>query len=227
MRSNSKWYYIWSRVIEIPRKVVRLWTCIQKEVCCWFTMCYMPSKVWFLLHKKSICPYFFFIISWSSLIFTGFSKTLIQEPQIRPLHNLKNKFPSDTYWRIQLVCMKVQAHSSLEPPLGYNQDQKPLTSQGWFSTLSTNLGVIEILYSFRLVLKGKAGKEIPVPSRSEFLEKFSWNNFALLDAEGNTSEALNRRGIADLSWNKNTISISPKFTRAKFLGSGTLFSFIA
>ena len=58
--------------------------------------------------------------------------------------------------------------------------------------------VAEILYSFRLVLKGKTGKEIPESSRSEFLEKFSPNNFALSDAEDNTSGLLNRGGIADL-----------------------------
>ena len=33
------------------------------------------------------------------------------------------------HWRFQLVCMKVQAHSSLEPPLEYNQGQKPLRNQ--------------------------------------------------------------------------------------------------
>ena len=38
---------------------------------------------------------------------------------------------SDIYWRVQLVCVKVQSHSSLEPPLGYNQDQMLLTVQGW------------------------------------------------------------------------------------------------
>ena len=35
------------------------------------------------------------------------------------------------------------------------------------------LGVTEILCSFRLVLAGKTGKEIPQSSRLEFLEKFS------------------------------------------------------
>ena len=40
------------------------------------------------------------------------------------------------------------------------------------------LGVTEILCSFRLVLEGKTGKEIP-----EFLEKFSANNLTLSDAE--------------------------------------------
>ena len=50
------------------------------------------------------------------------------------------------------------------------------------------LGVKEILYSFRL---GKTGKEIHESSRLEFLEKFSANNFALSDAEDNTSGPLN------------------------------------
>ena len=62
----------------------------------------------------------------------------------------------------------------------------------------TILGVTEILCSFKLVLKGKTGKEIPESSRLEFLEKFSANNFALSDAEDNTSGPLNRGGIADL-----------------------------
>ena len=83
--------------------------------------------------------------------------------------------------------MKGQAHNSLEPPLEYNQHQA-----------TTILRVIEILCSLRLVLKGKAGKEIPKSSRLEFLEKFLANNFALSDAEDNTSGPLNRGGIADL-----------------------------
>ena len=42
-------------------------------------------------------------------------------------------------------------------------------------TFLTILGVIE-LYSFRLVLEGKTGKEIPTSSRLQFLEKFLANN---------------------------------------------------
>ena len=114
---------------------------------------------------------------------------------MKPSNNLENKTPSDIYWRVQLVCKKVQVHSSLESPLEYNQDQTPLTNQGTFLTF---LGVTEILCSFKLVLEGKTGKEIPESSRLEFLEKFSANNFALSDAEDNTSGQLNRRGIADL-----------------------------
>ena len=60
------------------------------------------------------------------------------------------------------------------------------------------MGVGKILYSFRLVLEEKTCKEIPESSRLEFLEKFSANNFALSDAEDNTSRPLSRGGIADL-----------------------------
>ena len=69
--------------------------------------------------------------------------------------------------------MKVQAVSSLEPPLEYNQDQQFFrTTTGIQSgsdafddsrfgmTFLIILGVTEI-YSYRLVLEGKTGKEIP------------------------------------------------------------------
>ena len=71
-----------------------------------------------------------------SLLFTNFSKTLstterrlttrltidlsnilkMQGPQMKPSTILENKIPSDTYSRVLLVCMKVQAHCHLEPP---------------------------------------------------------------------------------------------------------------
>ena len=82
-------------------------------------------------------------------------------------------------------------------------------------TFLTILGVMKILCSFRLVLEGKTGKEIPESSRLEFLEKFSANNFALSDAEDNTSGPLNRGGIADLP------------LLCKFLESNRLFCFIS
>ena len=48
-----------------------------------------------------------------------------------PSKNLENKTPSDTYQRVRLVPKKVQAHSSLEPPLlEYNQEQTSLTNEG-------------------------------------------------------------------------------------------------
>ena len=51
---------------------------------------------------------------------------------MKPSNNLENKTLPDTYWRVQVVCMKVQAHSSLEPPMEYSQDQMPLMNQGSF-----------------------------------------------------------------------------------------------
>ena len=54
-------------------------------------------------------------------------------------------------------------------------------------TLLAILGVTEILCSFRLVLEGKMGKEIPESSRLEFFKKFLRSNFALSDTEGSTS----------------------------------------
>ena len=80
----------------------------------------------------------------------------------------------------------------------------------------TILGVTEILCSFKLVLERKTGKEIPESSRLEFLETFSANNFALSDAEDNTSGLLNRGGIADLSLLRTLLEISQNFRGPSF-----------
>ena len=69
------------------------------------------------------------------------------------------------------------------------------------------LEVTKILCSFRLLQEGKTGKEIPKSSRLEFLEKFSGNNFALSDAEDNTSSPLNRAGMADLPLLRTLLTI--------------------
>ena len=65
-------------------------------------------------------------------------------------------------------------------------------------TFLTNLGVAEILCSFKLVLEWKIGKEIPQSSRLEFLESFLANDFTLLDTEVYTSGPSNKGGITDL-----------------------------
>ena len=80
-------------------------------------------------------------------------------------------------------------------------------------TLLTTLGVTEILCSFRLILEGKAAKEIPRSSRLEFLVKFLAINFALSD---NTSGPLNRGGIADLPLLKMLLTIRQKFQEPSF-----------
>ena len=71
----------------------------------------------------------------------------------------------------------------------------------------TILEVTEILCSFKLVIEGKIGKEITESSRLELLEKFLANNFALSDAEDNTSGRLNRGGAADLPLLRTLLAI--------------------
>ena len=81
----------------------------------------------------------------------------------------------------------------------------------------TILGIMEILCNFRLVLEGKAGKEIPESSsRLEFLEKFPANHYALSDAEDNTSGSLNREGIADLPLLRTLLAIRQKSRQSSF-----------
>ena len=75
---------------------------------------------------------------------------------------------------------------------------------------------MEILSSFRLVLEGKTGKEIPESSRFEFLEKFLASNFALSDAEDNTSSPLNRGGIEDLPLLRTLLAICQKSREPSF-----------
>ena len=77
-------------------------------------------------------------------------------------------------------------------------------------TFLTIFGGTEILHSFRLVLEGKTSKEISETSRLVFLENFSGNNFALSDAEDNTSRRLNRGGIADLDLLRTLLAIRQK-----------------
>ena len=83
-------------------------------------------------------------------------------------------------------------------------------------TFFTILRVTQIFCSFRLVIEGKAGKEIPKSSRLKFLEKFLANNFALSGAEDNTSGPLNRGGIVDLALLRALLAINQKFRETSF-----------
>ena len=89
----------------------------------------------------------------TSLSFTSFAKILLTKenknnravvfsnrpypqsqnlgPQMRPSNDLENKIISDTYWKVQLVCMKVQTHSVSQSPMEYNENQMPLMNKGW------------------------------------------------------------------------------------------------
>ena len=117
--------------------------------------------------------------------------------------------------------MKVQLHSSLEPPLQTMQSGPDSFDKSRFvTTFLTVRGVTEIC-SFRLVLEGKAGKEIPEPSRLEFLENFLGNNFALSDVEDNNSGLFNRGVVADLLLLRTLLAICQKFREL------SLFCFIS
>ena len=69
-------------------------------------------------------------------------------------NNLENKTPLDTYWRVQLICKKVLAHSSLEPPVALikkltNIDRCLTDPANWFLT---NINPYYISYSTYPVL---------------------------------------------------------------------------
>ena len=63
---------------------------------------------------------------------------------------------------------------------------------------------------FQISSRREKGKEIPESSRFELLEKFLPNNFALSNAEDNTSGPLNRGGIADLPFLRTLSAIRKK-----------------
>ena len=85
-------------------------------------------------------------------------------------------------------------------------------------TFLTNFRVTERLFSLRLVLEGKTGKEIPESSKLEFLEKFLINNFVLLNAEDSTSGLFYRGGIVDLPLLRPLIEIHTKILESQVSG---------
>ena len=125
---------------------------------------------------------------------------------MKPSNNLENKTPYDTYSRVQLICKKVLAHrTTTVTQSGPDAFDKPK----FIMTFLTILGVAEIC-SFQLDLEGKTGKEMIESSGLEFLEKFSANNFALLDAEDSTSGLLNRGGMVDIPLLRTLLAICQK-----------------
>ena len=83
-------------------------------------------------------------------------------------------------------------------------------------TFLTIFEVTKILCSFRLVLEGKADKGMPESSRLNFFKKSLANNYALSDAEGNTSRAFNRGGRADLTLLRTLLAIYQKSRESCF-----------
>ena len=68
------------------------------------------------------------------------------------MSSLGEKIPSNIYWRVQLVCVKVQDHTFSKPAQEYNQHLMPLTVLGsvWASELSSELHEI---MKFQIILR--------------------------------------------------------------------------
>ena len=92
---------------------------------------------------------------------------------------------------------------------------------------STIFSVTEILFSFKLALERKTGKEMPESSRLEFLEKSSAHNFPLSHAEDNTSRPLNRGSIADLPLLRTLLAIRQKSQEPSFVVVMDSFVYLA
>ena len=109
-------------------------------------------------------------------------------------NNLENKTSSDTYWRVQLVCKKGWANSSLKPPLKYNQDRcfwqiKVLTTLltiWWVREISCSFRYYEVSdplnrerYSRFTFVENTIGN-LPIVPRATFLGSDFMNSFVLL-----------------------------------------------
>ena len=124
---------------------------------------------------------------------------------MRPSNNLENK-----------TLYESSGSQFFRTTTGIQSGPDPFDESRFVMSFLTNLGATEILCNFRLVLEGKTGKEILKSSRLEFLEKFLANNFALSDAEDNTSGPLNRGGIADLPLLRTLLAICQKSREPSF-----------
>ena len=131
---------------------------------------------------------------------------------MKPSNNLENKTPSDS---IQLVCKKVQVQF-FRTTTKIQSGTNAFDESRFDMTFLTILGVTEILYIVRSDLEGKTGTEIPKSSKLELLEKFLVHNFALSDAEDNTSGRWNRGGIADLPLLRTLLAIHLKSQQPRF-----------
>ena len=83
---------------------------------------------------------------------------------MRPYNNLESKNPSDTYWRVQQVCMKAQVQFRFfKITTGIQSGPDAFDESRFIITFVTILG--KVLCSFKIVLEGKTGNEVPESSR--------------------------------------------------------------
>ena len=134
---------------------------------------------------------------------------------MRPSNSLENKTLSDIL-KSSGSIYESSGSQFFRTTTGIQSGPDVLDESRFIMTFLTILGVIEILCSFRLVIEGKTGKEIPESSRLELSEKFLGNNFAFSEAEDSTSSPLNRGGIADLPLLRTLLVIHQKSREPSF-----------
>ena len=137
-----------------------------------------------------------------------------------------NKTPSDAYWRVQLVCKKVQAHSSLEPLLECIQNQTPLINQGssWpFNHLGSYRNIMQFQISIRRENRLRDTWDIKI----RVLRKVFSKQFCFITCRRQYLWAVELRRYSRFTFVDNTIGNLPKVLRAKFLGCDWLFCFIS
>ena len=120
-RHNSQKICSWSRrpktILEIRKKATFLWV-IKKPII------YYKFFEDFTNHKEKINR----VVIFSSRPFPNILKYKDHRWHLPAIW--KTRLFSDIYQRVQLVCLKAKAHSFLEPPLEYNQEQTPLMNHG-------------------------------------------------------------------------------------------------
>ena len=143
---------------------------------------------------------------------------------MRPFNNLENKIPSDTY------CIEVHMYGSSDSlffrtSTGIQFGSDAFNKSRLFMTFWNNLGVREILRSFRLLLEGKSVKDISESSRLELRKVFS-KQFCCVRWRTQHLQAVEQRRYSRFTFVENTIN-SLEVVRAKFLGSDRFFYFIS
>ena len=138
-------------------------------------------------------------------------------------NNLESKTLSCTYWRVQLVCMKVQTYSWTTTGIQSGSDvfDKCVIYYPLFKYLGSYRNIIQFSISSR-----KAGKGMPDYSRSEFIEKFLANNCSIRYIRQHL-RAIEKRRYSRFTFVKNPISDLSQISKATFLQSDWLFCFIS
>ena len=140
---------------------------------------------------------------------------------MKPSNNLENFLQTHIK---SLASMYESSYSQFfTTTTGLQSEPEAFYKTSFPMTVLTILRVTEIECSFRLAPEENTGKEMPEPSLLEFLEKFLAKNFALSDADHNTSVLLNRGGIADLSLLRTVLVSCQKSQEPSFWKWSILF----